>query len=42
MFIGVFLPLFAFGGANYKAVVKQRVAIAFLVADTFARKTVAR
>lgn len=32
----------AFGGADYKAVVKQDVAIAFLVANALARKTVAR
>ena len=36
MFIGVFLPLFAFGGADYKAVVKQGVAVAFLVANALA------
>lgn len=33
--------LFAFGGADYKAVVKQGVAVAFLVADAFARKPIA-
>ena len=41
MFIGVFLHICAFGGADYKAVVKQGVAVAFLVADAFARKPIA-
>ena len=41
MRIGVYLPICAFGGTDYKAVVKQGVAVAFLVAGTFARKPIA-
>ena len=36
MRITVFLPICAFGGADYKAAVKQDVAIAFLVSNALA------
>ena len=41
MRIGVYLPICAFGGADYKAVVKQGVAVAFIITDAFARKSIA-
>ena len=40
MRIAVFLPICAFGGADYIAVIKQDVAIAFLVANVFAWKSI--